>query len=71
MVMLSALQTLCLVFRSKQVLDAIEYQSYLKWINFQQNPLMKPIALALMEAASFCAGVRHKRYSVQQESAPD
>ncbi|WP_262510118.1 hypothetical protein [Flavobacterium hydrophilum] len=31
---------------------------------------MKPRALALMAAASFCAGVRHKRYSVQQESAP-
>ncbi|MFH6994658.1 hypothetical protein [Flavobacterium sp. FlaQc-48] len=28
---------------------------------------MKTIALALMEAASFCAGVRHKRYSGQQE----
>ena len=24
-----------------------------------------------MAVASFCAGVRHKRYSVQQESAPD
>ncbi|WP_163399713.1 hypothetical protein [Flavobacterium fluviatile] len=31
---------------------------------------MKPKALALMAATSFCAGVRHKRYSVQQESAP-
>jgi len=29
--------------------------------------IMKTIALALMEAASFCAGVRHKRYSGQQE----
>ena len=28
---------------------------------------MKTELLALMEAASFCAGVRHKRYSVQQE----
>jgi len=28
---------------------------------------MKPIALALMEAASFCGGVHHKRYSGQQE----
>jgi hypothetical protein len=27
-------------------------------------------ALALMEATSFCAGVRHKRYSGQQEIAP-
>jgi hypothetical protein len=26
--------------------------------------------LALMEAASSCGGVRHKRYSVQQEIAP-
>ncbi|MEN2413605.1 hypothetical protein [Flavobacterium mesophilum] len=26
--------------------------------------------LALMEAASFCAGVQYKRYSGQQESAP-
>jgi hypothetical protein len=32
--------------------------------------LIKPIALALKEAASFCAGVRHKRYSGQQETAP-
>jgi len=24
-----------------------------------------------MEAASFCAGIRHKRYSVQQEIAPE
>ena len=32
---------------------------------------MKTIALALMEAASFYAGVRHKRYSVQQEPAPE
>lgn len=24
-----------------------------------------------MEAASFCAGVRHKRYSGQQEIAPE
>jgi hypothetical protein len=31
---------------------------------------MKRNALALMEAASFCAGVRHKRYSGQQEIAP-
>ena len=32
---------------------------------------MKPTALALMEAVSFCAGVRHKRYSVQQETASE
>ena len=31
---------------------------------------MKTKALALMETASFCAGVRYKRYSVQQETAP-
>ena len=31
---------------------------------------MKTEALALMETASFYAGVRHKRYSVQQETAP-
>jgi len=31
---------------------------------------MKPTALALMGAASFCAVVRHKRYSGQQETAP-
>jgi len=30
---------------------------------------MKTEALALMETASFYAGVRHKRYSVQQEAA--
>jgi hypothetical protein len=38
---------------------------------FPTNLLVKPTALALMEAASFCAGVRHKRYSIQQEIAPD
>jgi hypothetical protein len=32
---------------------------------------MKTNALALMEAASFCAGVRHKKYSGQQETAPE
>jgi len=31
---------------------------------------MKPEALALMEATSFCAGVRRKRYSGKQETAP-
>jgi hypothetical protein len=31
---------------------------------------MKRNPLALMEATSFCAGVRHKRYSGQQEIAP-
>jgi len=31
---------------------------------------MKPTALALIEAASFCGGVRHKRYSGEQEIAP-
>nr|WP_315195245.1 hypothetical protein [uncultured Flavobacterium sp.] len=30
---------------------------------------MKTNTLALMETASFCAGVRHKRYSGQQEAA--
>ena len=30
---------------------------------------MKPDALAQMETASFCAGVRHKRYSGQLEIA--
>jgi len=28
---------------------------------------MKTGLLALMEAASFCGGVRHKRYSEQQD----
>ncbi|HEY1197019.1 hypothetical protein [Flavobacterium sp.] len=32
--------------------------------------ILKPTALALMGAASFCGGVRHKRYSGQQETAP-
>jgi hypothetical protein len=32
---------------------------------------MKTELLALMAAASFCGGVRHKRYSEQQEIAPD
>ncbi|WP_127337257.1 hypothetical protein [Flavobacterium cupreum] len=32
---------------------------------------MKTSAPALMAAASFCAGVRHKRYSGQQEMAPE
>jgi len=31
---------------------------------------LKPTALALMGAASFCGGVHHKRYSGQQEIAP-
>jgi len=31
---------------------------------------LKTKALALMEAASFCSGVRYKRYSGQQETAP-
>jgi hypothetical protein len=31
----------------------------------------QPNALALMETASFCGGVRHKRYSVQPETAPE
>ena len=31
---------------------------------------LKTSALALMGATSFCAGVRRKRYSGQQESAP-
>ncbi len=30
---------------------------------------MKTNGLALMETTSFCAGVRHKRYSGQQETA--
>ncbi len=33
--------------------------------------LLKMGFLALMGAASFCAGVQHKRYSGQQESAPE
>jgi hypothetical protein len=32
---------------------------------------MKTIALALMGAISFCGGVHHKRYSGQQETAPE
>jgi hypothetical protein len=32
---------------------------------------MKMDALALMESTSFCAGVRHKRYSGQKEIAPN
>jgi hypothetical protein len=32
---------------------------------------MKTNGLALMETASFCAGVRHKRYSGQQDTAPE
>jgi hypothetical protein len=32
--------------------------------------LLKKDGLALMEAASFCGGVRRKRYSGQQVSAP-
>jgi hypothetical protein len=39
-------------------------------IPFPENELMKPKALALMKATSFYAGVRHKRYSGQQEYAP-
>jgi len=33
--------------------------------------LLKTIALALMETASFYGGVHHKRYSGQQETAPE
>jgi hypothetical protein len=33
--------------------------------------ILFPNALALMEVASFYAGVRHKRYSAQQEIASD
>ncbi|KQB37303.1 hypothetical protein RC62_2469 [Flavobacterium aquidurense] len=36
-----------------------------------KNVLIKPKALALIGAASFFAGVRHKRYSGQQETAPE
>jgi len=32
---------------------------------------LKTIALALMETASFYGGVHHKRYSGQQEIAPE
>ena len=32
---------------------------------------MKPSALALMGTASFYGGVHHKRYSGQQETAPN
>ncbi|MFD1602729.1 hypothetical protein ACFSC2_08275 [Flavobacterium artemisiae] len=35
----------------------------------QENFLLKTGVLALMGAASFCGGVRHKRYSVQQVPA--
>jgi hypothetical protein len=38
---------------------------------FKIYVLMKTDALALMGTTSFCAGVRHKRYSVQQEIAPN
>jgi len=31
---------------------------------------LKTNALALMGTASFCGGVRHKRYSEQRETAP-
>jgi len=45
-------------------------QSFLTDVNYISKLLMKTKALALMGAASFCAGVRHKRYSGQQEIAP-
>ena len=32
---------------------------------------MEMVPIALMETASFYAGVRHERYSVQQETAPE
>ncbi|CAD0005309.1 hypothetical protein [Flavobacterium salmonis] len=32
---------------------------------------MKPSALALIEALSFCGGVRHKRLRGEQETAPE
>ena len=36
-----------------------------------ENILLKMSALALMGAASFYGGVHHKRYSGQQETAPE
>jgi hypothetical protein len=33
--------------------------------------LLKTSSIALMEAASFYGGVHHKRYSGQQETAPE
>jgi len=38
---------------------------------YKKNVLIKTEFLALMGAASFCGGVRHKRYSGQQETAPE
>jgi len=40
-------------------------------VKFKSKLLLKTGLLALMVAASFCAGVQHKRYSGQQESAPE
>jgi hypothetical protein len=34
------------------------------------NILLKHKALALIEAISFCGGVRHKKFSGEQEIAP-
>jgi len=39
--------------------------------NLKINVLLKPNVLALMGAASFYGGVHHKRYSGQQEIAPE
>jgi len=38
--------------------------------NGKEEGFRFPKALAQMETASFCGGVRHKRYSVQLEKAP-
>ena len=38
--------------------------------NFRQV-VLDGFFLALMEAVSFCGGVHHKRYSGQQEIAPE
>ena len=39
--------------------------------NGKEEDFRFPKALAQMATASFCGGVRHKRYSVQLEKAPD
>jgi hypothetical protein len=41
------------------------------FVNLKLKDLLKMSALALMGTASFCGGVRHKRYSGQQEPAPE
>jgi hypothetical protein len=52
------------------VLNRDAFFEKLPHIYKKRSAFIETNALALMVAASSCAGVRHKRYSEQQEIAP-